>query len=228
VCSALASSSRAALPFSAVTIQHLYERALPRLSELKHGRVRRTPIAPATVHDPHGKRPHSRLVSLFTLGYATGDQWLSRLWLGRPRLAKSALLCHDRYMIELLIDPRRFRFGGPRWLAGLFARLTPPLDLVILLDAPAEVLQSRKQEVPFEETKRQREAYRAMVSRMPNGHIVSADQPVEQVIEGVKRVILDCLADRTARRFRLKPRVHKAEATTDAPGLGLYPEAYPR
>lgn len=233
VCSALASASRAELPFSAVAVQHLYERALPRLSELKKGRVRRKPTAPATVHDPHGKRPHNRLVSLFSLGYATVDQWLSRLWLGRSRLGRNMLLVHDRYMTEIVVDPRRFRFGGPRWLGGLFGRLTPPLDLVILLDAPPEVLQARKQEVPFEETKRQREAYRALVRQMPNGRIVNADRPVEQVIEDVKRAILQCLADRTARRFgldRAAPAASEATAAASTPTatFGFSPEAYPQ
>lgn len=201
VCTALASTSRAALPFSAVQVQHLYERALPRLSELKHGRFRRTPAAPTTVHDPHGKRPHSRFVSFFTLAYATIDQWLSRLCIGRRKLSRNMLLVHDRYMIEIVVDPKRFRFGGPAWLGKLFTRLTPPLDLVILLDAPAEVLQQRKQEVPFDETKRQRDAYRALVGRMPNGRIVNADRPIAAVIHDVRRTIIEDLTSRTAGRF---------------------------
>ena len=141
------------------------------------------------------------------------------------------LLVHDRYMTEIVVDPRRFRFAGPAWLGGIFRRLTPPLDLVILLDAPPDVLQSRKQEVPFEETKRQREAYRALVRHMPNGRIVNADRPVEQVIEDVKRTILRCLADRTARRYRLdqsEPTDRGAASATPSVAFALSREAYPQ
>ena len=201
VCSALASASRAVLPFSTLSAQHLYERAIPRLSELKRGRFRRKPSSPATVHDPHGKRPHGFAASVFAVSYSTLDQWLSRLFLARRKLGRNVLLCHDRYMMELVIDPRRFRYAGPSWFARLAAGLTPRLDLVILLDAPAEVLQARKREVTFEETKRQREAYRAMVGRLPNGHIVNADRPLPAVVEDVAAVILKCLADRTVDRF---------------------------
>jgi thymidylate kinase len=230
VCSALASASRAVLPFTAVSVQHLYERALPRLSELKKGRMRRTPAAPATVHDPHGKRAHNLLVSLLTLTYSTVDQWLSRWLFGRARLGGNKLLVHDRYMIEIVVDPKRFRYGGPRSLGGVFCRLTPPLDLVILLDAPPEVLQARKQEVPFAETSRQRETYRALIGSMPNGRIVKADRPLEQVIADVEREVTQCLADRTARRFRLGPVTQRsaAEASATPVAFGLCGEGYSR
>jgi len=202
VASALTSATRAVLPFTAVSVHHLYERVLPRLSELKKGRLRRRPSAPAVVHNPHGKTAHTALGSLFTLGYSMLDQWLSQFLFVRSRLGRNTLLCHDRYMIEIVVDPKRFRYGGPQWLARAFSRITPRLDLVVLLDAPAEVLQSRKQEVEFKETKRQREAYRALVSALPNGHVVDANRPLPPVVEDVRRILLLYLAHRTAHRFR--------------------------
>lgn len=204
VCAALAKASRAELPFRAIEIQHLYQRALPRLSELRQGRVRRTPAAPATVHDPHGKRAHWLGVSVLCLLYAAVDQWLSLLWYARSKLAKNYLLVHDRHMLELRVDPKRLRFAGPPWLACCLSRLFPMPDLVILLDAPAEVLQSRKQEVPFEETRRQREAYSDLVAGLAEGHIVRADRPLQEVVADVKRTIVAHLADRTASRFALR------------------------
>jgi thymidylate kinase len=226
VCAALAAATRAVLPFATVRVQHLYERALPRLSELKQGRLRRNLAAPVTVHDPHGKRPHSLPASLLALSYSTVDQWLSRMSFGRRRLSGNTLLLHDRYMAEIVVDPRRFRYGGPRWLADVFRRLTPALDLVILLDAPAEVLQSRKQEVSFDETRRQRQAYRAMVLNSPNGHVVDATRPVDRVVEDVKCVVARHLAERTARRFELEAAAPAAAAPPPNAALGLCGEAY--
>ena len=51
-------------------------------------------------------------------------------------------------------------------------RLRKKQDLIFCLDAPPEVIQTRKQEVSFEETTRQREAYRELVSKLPNGQII--------------------------------------------------------
>ena len=72
--------------------------------------------------------------------------------------------------------------------------------MVILLDAPAEVIQARKCEVPLEETRRQREAYRSLVEAMPNGVIVDAARPIEQVTAEVNRLIHRYLTTRVARR----------------------------
>ncbi len=200
-CHALANTPRGGLPWKQVEARHLYQRVLPLLSELRRGRVRRSPAAPATVHDPHGKRPHSAAVSLFTLAWYTVDQWLSRWRWSLRKLSQNTLLLHDRHLLEIVIDPKRFRYGGPRWLPRWALRLLPRPDLVILLDAPAEVLQSRKQEVPFEETARQREAYRSLVASLPQGRIVDASQPAEAVAADVKETLIQFLAERTARRF---------------------------
>lgn len=96
--------------------------------------------------------------------------------------ADGYLVCLDRYyMFDLFVDPLRYRYGGPlsivRWLA---ARLPQP-DLIFLLDAPAEVLLARKQEVSAAEIARQRTAYLALVKPLPNGYVLDATQPVAQV-----------------------------------------------
>ena len=101
---------------------------------------------------------------------------------------------------------------------------------MILLDAPAEVLQARKREVTFDETNRQREAYRAMVGRLPYGHIVNADRPLADVVEDVAGVILKCVADRTAARFHLGKTaapVAKPEAMAAATPLTICAAAEP-
>jgi thymidylate kinase len=102
------------------------------------------------------------------------------------------------------VDPNRYRYGGPAWLLRLICRFVPKSDLVILLDAPAEVIQARKQEVPPEETRRQLNAYRALVAGMHNGHVVDAALPIRQVVAAVEDVILGCLARRAARQLGLE------------------------
>jgi thymidylate kinase len=116
----------------------------------------------------------------------------------RPALARFTLVLYDRHLVDTLVDPVRYRYTGPSWLLRLIWRMVPKPDLVILLDAPAGVIRSRKQEVSPEETGRQCEAYRSLVSAMPNGHVVDASRPIEQVAAEVDRLILRFLDARTS------------------------------
>ncbi|HVL23782.1 MAG TPA: hypothetical protein VM450_06835 [Thermomicrobiales bacterium] len=175
--------------FRRTTIQHLAPGVLRR----------RTSSGP--VVDPHQKPARSLPQSLMKGAYWLVDYALGYHLKVRPNLVRSTLVLFDRYLPDVLVDPRRYRYGGPAWLVSLVWRVVPKPDLVILLDAPTEVLQARKREVPPEETARQREAYRALVTRLPNGHIVDANQPIEQVVSDVNEIIVCHLAARTARRL---------------------------
>jgi thymidylate kinase len=108
-------------------------------------------------------------------------------------LTKNGIVIFDRYYHDLLIDTKRYRYKGPLWLVNLIGKILPKPDLVILLDAPAEILQSRKKEVPFSETQRQQNAYRSLVSRLPNGYIVNVAKPFEQVAGEIEGVIIGFL-----------------------------------
>ena len=81
--------------------------------------------------------------------------------------------------------------------------MIPKPDLWILLDAPAEVLQARKQEVSFEETARQRKAYLELVNNLPNAIVVNSAQPLDDVVLDVAKAVLVHMAKRTQRRLGL-------------------------
>jgi thymidylate kinase len=99
------------------------------------------------------------------------------------------------------------------------ARIVPRPNLVILLDAPAEVLWSRKQEVPFEEVVRQREAYLQIAQSMSSTIVVNAARPLAEVIHDVDCVIVEYFARRTAERLQLKvPPLSANSLEIEVPG----------
>ena len=176
----------------------------------------------STNSDPHAVPPRSAVMSMVrALGY-----WLPYYLLIYPvtvrlALAHSGLLLHDRHLIDALVDPRRYRYGGPAGVVRLIWRLTAKPDLIILLDAPPDVLHSRKQEVSIAETVRQRRAYLAVIQSLPNGYVVDAAQPLEQVVRDVNSLILHHMASRVSRRLagtaaRDKGRPHGLGAGGDA------------
>ncbi len=137
------------------------------------------------VTDPHGKPPRSSFLSLVKIIVWLGEEWYALLF----REPKQALLLSDRYYHDLLVDPVRYRFGAPLWTARLVGALMPRPALWILLDAPPEVLQSRKQEVAAEETARQRLAYRAFIRTRARHVIVDASRPLDEVISQAENAV---------------------------------------
>jgi thymidylate kinase len=201
VCAAISDGPPLGLPFKSVTVLLRYPRMLPSLAKLPKIMRRHPALAIGDASDPHALPAHGPLGSTLKLSYYVLDRWLWYLRRGRPLLARRGLLLHDRHMLELLVDSKRYRYGGPRWLARLATRLTPRPDLVVLLDAPPAVLQARKREVPFAETARQRAAYRALVAALPQGRVVDAARPAEEVAAAVRAAVVARLAARTARQF---------------------------
>lgn len=145
----------------------------------------------AIVYDPHGKPPRGAFLSLVKIVVWLGEEWYSTLF----QEEKETLLISDRFFHDLLVDPRRFRFGAPLWTARLIGMLMPQPRLWILLNAPAEVLQTRKQEVAPEETERQCKAYLDFIRTRPKHAIVDASQPLHKVIADAEHAIKEALLE---------------------------------
>lgn len=164
------------------------------------------------VPNPHGQPVRNSFVSMI---YLTGfflDYHVGYLMVIRRLLAKSNLIIFDRYFHDVLVDPRRYRYGGPRWFAEILSRLVPRPDLAILLDASTEVISGRKSELPAEEIERQRKAYREL--QLANaGAVLIANVNVEESV----CLASAALADRMKRRFDDRFRGWLSSAPPAAP-----------
>jgi thymidylate kinase len=151
--------------------------------------LRRTKLV-TIVADPHGKPPRSAIISIVKILVWLVEEWYASFF----QDTKETLLVYDRYYHDLLVDPMRYRYGAPLWVAKLVSKLMPQPELWVLLDAPAEVLQSRKQEVTAQETARQRAAYIDLVKRQRCHVIVDASQPLHSVIADVENIVMDAIS----------------------------------
>lgn len=174
----------------------------------------RGPSEPVT--DPHGRPPRGVAASVAKAAYYLADYVLGYLTRIRPRLVRSAFLVFDRYSFDFEVDPKRFRYAGPRSIAHLVARLAPGPDVVILLDAPADALWTRKQEMARDELCRVAERYRHLVASLSNGHVVDATQPIAAVAASVEAVVLAYMARRTHQRMSAPSERIAREAMTTA------------
>lgn len=152
--------------------------------------------------DPHAEKPRGFMGSILKLLYFfflyTKGYWLKIY----PLKIRSTLVIFDRYFQDQLVDPRRYRHGAGLFWVKLVGLFIPKPDLWILLDAPAEVIQKRKSEVPPEETTWQLKAYNELFETLKNAYVINANQTPEQVIYDTEKVIIDYMQRRTAKRYK--------------------------
>lgn len=149
---------------------------------------------------PHQLPPRSRGAS-----YVKAAWWSVCYTAGyyvsvRPASARASLVLNHRYLLDAMVDPKRYRYSGPQWPLKIIWRIAPKPDLIFLLDAPAEVIQSRKKEVPAAETARQREGYRALIGGLKNARIIDTHRPLPIVADEVLTMLFDLMAARTAKQ----------------------------
>jgi thymidylate kinase len=151
--------------------------------------------APPNTH-PHAKPSRGALLSSCFLLAVTVDYWIGYLISLKQSRARSGLILFDRYFHDVLIDPRRYRYGGPAWFARWMARLVPSPDLVVILDADERVIGARKAELPAEEISRQRQKYKELQFPGAEKIVVNTEKGEDLTLDKVSYAIVEHLARR--------------------------------
>jgi thymidylate kinase len=184
------------------TIEMVQQRVTDAFLCVKYQTFARSILPNKPKAGPHALPPRSRVASYLKAAWWELCYTAGYLKSVHPTRCRGGLAINHRYLIDAIVDPKRYRYSGPQELLwAIWATAFKP-DLLIFLDAPAEVIQARKQETTAEETARQVEAYRAMAARLPNAKLVDTSVSREQTVQQVTEIILGTMANRIARRFK--------------------------
>ena len=115
------------------------------------------------VSDPHASKPYSAFKSYSKLCYFIylyNVGWLKNIFFLKR---KSSLIIFDRYFDDLLVDSKRYRYGGTKGVANFVKFFIPRPTLYFVLTADADAIYSRKQEVSKDELNRQLKGYSSLV-----------------------------------------------------------------
>jgi thymidylate kinase len=149
-------------------------------------------ITPAETN-PHASTPRTAGLSVFYLLGFVLDYWLGYVLSILPAVLKSNLVIFDRYFYDVMVDPRRSRFGGPSWLPRCLSRMVGRPDLILLLDADENLMYARKKELPVEELRRQRQAYRDVLSKAVSMRVVRTDGEVKRSVQDATSMVVGFL-----------------------------------
>jgi thymidylate kinase len=153
----------------------------------------------ATKRAPRPKSAHKRFLretkSVLSLTNRLAEEWYRQIrawyYLSRGRIVIfDRHFFSDYYAHDISLDAGERSFSR-RVHGFMLKRLYPKPDLVILLDAPAELLWQRKQEGTLEALTRRRDEYLKLRELVDDIAIVDATQSEEAVFTEVSRLILD-------------------------------------
>jgi thymidylate kinase len=143
---------------------------------------------------PHAKAARSLPLSVLYAVTVFTDYWITYMFRARKLLAEQGLIVFDRSYDDIVVDPVRYRYGGPMGLIRLLRSWLPiPDRIFVVLDADESVILSRKAELPLPELTRQRVAYRQWASDQTNAAYVRNSGSIEATATEVCAAILEYL-----------------------------------
>jgi thymidylate kinase len=151
---------------------------------------------PAEITNPHGQPPRGTLASMLHLTFFFVDYWLGYFFDIRVRIARFSFVMFDRYFHDVLVDPKRYRYGGPKWYANLLSRWVPEPDIVIRLDADEQLIFSRKPELLPDEIRRQRLEYDRLCFRRAQKVTIRTDSDIESSVHASIQALVDFMRHR--------------------------------
>lgn len=145
---------------------------------------------------PHQYKERGTLASFLKLNLLLIEFMLGYWLKVYPFKAKLHLVLYDRYFIDVLADPLRYRIKGNKFYIKLIHRILPKPDLWIIIDLPTEVLLQRKQELNLEMAEKLRDAYLRLHSFLPNSIVINNEKDIKQTVEQATDFIMNYMQRR--------------------------------
>lgn len=140
---------------------------------------------------PHRAKPVGALSSFVRMTYYWLDYVIGMPLILRKNAQFDRITIFDRYIYDFLVDPYRSRIKLPYWLRCTFSKLVKQPKVVFVLDADAETIYARKQELTKEEINRQLIDFKKLSKMGKRVHLLDATQPPEQIANDAIKIVLD-------------------------------------
>lgn len=145
------------------------------------------------VPNPHLNPQYGQFLSILKLVFFYSDYLIGHFVKILPLKMQSSLIIFDRYYDDILVDPKRFRYGGPLWLARFVRLFVPKTNVTVVLIAEPEIIYSRKKELEFKELSRQLQQF----STMKKSYFkVNVNREPSSIVDDIEKIILGKLNER--------------------------------
>jgi hypothetical protein len=139
---------------------------------------------------PHAQTPYPRGASEAKVLALFGESLLGLLFSARPFVRRGGFLIIERGWWDLAVDPARYRLRPSVGLVRALGRLLPTADFLVVLEGPAELLATRKDECSEAELARQVAAWREIVPRRQRTLYIDVSLPLADVVSRATAEVL--------------------------------------
>jgi hypothetical protein len=139
---------------------------------------------------PHAQTPYPRGASEAKVLALFGESLLGLLFSARPFVRRGGFLIIERGWWDLAVDPARYRLRPSVGLVRALGRFLPTADLLVVLEGPAELLATRKDECSEAELARQVAAWREIVPRRQRTLYIDVSLPLADVVSRATAEVL--------------------------------------
>ena len=135
------------------------------------------------------QKPQNQKKSFFFQSLLRLLSWLISYKVFFYQNKKKEMYIFDRYVHDVLIDPLRYKHGLPQGLTKHFLNFFPQPDLWIFLNTPLKIIVSRKQELPYNELRRQIRDYTKFFKNKKNVLNINSNIKKKELTQHIKKKI---------------------------------------
>ena len=141
------------------------------------------------------KRLSTEVKTAARFAFQIPEEWFQQAVVWYYKRRGAVVLCDRHYFVDYYHYDVSNRVKGRslahRFHGWMLKHLYPRPDLVIFLNAPAEVLHERKPETPLEFLENRLQEYGQLGEAVDRFETVDATQPLDVVVDQVKNIILE-------------------------------------
>lgn len=141
--------------------------------------------------NPHRAKPSGALMSFVRMVYYWIDYVIGVPLLLRKEVRYEKYTIFDRYIYDFIADPKRARINLPDWVRVTFARMVIKPQIIFVLQADADVIYKRKQELTKEEISRQLIEFDKLKTFGNTVCIIDANKTPEEIVNQAVGIIME-------------------------------------
>ena len=147
----------------------------------------KNPHLSSPVVNPHSLPARFSLFSYLKFLYFYFDYLFGYFFVLRPKINNGEIVFFDRHLIDVIVDPKRYRYNSSINFIKFLYNLLPKPDLFFILNADPKIIQNRKKETSLKTIKLQQDLYLNLKHDISNSVLIFTNGSLRKSLSDIKK-----------------------------------------